>query len=52
MPSKKEPVHCTKEHPWDNKTLPVVHDDAKFVDDTQLLLCPICGYCWSLGPDV
>ena len=47
----KEAV-CTKGAPWDKKTLPVTHADAKFVDDSGLLECPNCGHCWSLGPDV
>ena len=45
-------VVCTKEHPWDKKTLPVTHSEADFVDDTDMLACPNCGYNWSLGPDV
>lgn len=45
-------MNCTKETPWDKVTLPVIHEDAKFVGDTELLLCPNCEYCWSIGPDV
>lgn len=47
-----QPVKCTRERPWDKKTLPVEHTDAQFVGDTQMLECPHCGHCWSLGPDV
>ena len=50
---KQESIACTKEHPWDKKTLPVMHVNADYVDDeTELLGCPNCGYTWSLGPDV
>lgn len=43
---------CTKDSPWDKKTLPVIHVDADFVDDSNFLKCPNCGHSWSLGPDV
>jgi len=49
---EQEQLACTKEHHWDKKTLPVIHVDADFVDDTNLLNCPNCGHTWSLGPDV
>lgn len=47
-------TRCTKETPWDKKTLPVLHVDAKFSDDSDsdIFVCPNCGYSWSLGPDV
>jgi hypothetical protein len=43
---------CTKENPWDNRSLPVLHIDGDFVDDTNILVCPNCGHSWSLGPDI
>jgi hypothetical protein len=47
-------ARCTKEAPWDKKTTPVLHVDAKFSEDSDsdILVCPNCGYSWSLGPDV
>lgn len=47
-----KPVACTKEQPWDRKTLPIIHVDGDFVGDTDALKCPNCGHIWSLGPDV
>jgi hypothetical protein len=49
---KDNRAKCTKEQPWDGKTLPVLHVEADFIDDSNTLLCPVCKYCWSLGPDV
>jgi hypothetical protein len=49
---KQESIACTKDHPWDRKTLPIIHMDADFIDDENLLKCPNCGHCWSLGPDI
>jgi DNA-directed RNA polymerase subunit M/transcription elongation factor TFIIS len=45
---------CTKDHPWDKKTLPVIHVDAKFTDDDmgRFLHCPNCGHLWDIGPDL
>jgi hypothetical protein len=44
---------CTKESPWDGRTLPVMHVDGDFLEDfNDLLRCPNCGYQWSIGPDV
>ena len=48
----KQKVQCTKENPWDKKTLPVLHVDGDFVGDTDWLHCPNCGHSWSMGPDV
>ena len=46
-------VTCTKERPWSGKTLPVLHVDADFLDDSdRFLSCPNCGYNWDIGPDV
>jgi len=39
---------CTKDVPWDGMTLPVEHVDACFIDDTELIECPNCKYCWSM----
>jgi uncharacterized protein YbaR (Trm112 family) len=52
--SKPLETRCTKETPWDKKTLPVLHVDAKFSEDSDsdILVCPNCGHAWSLGPDV
>jgi hypothetical protein len=52
MQKEQEKVTCTKDRPWDGKTLPVMHVDADFMDDTGTFKCPNCGYIWSLGPDV
>lgn len=49
-----EQVRCTKETPWDNKALSVLHVDADFDGDSEILVCPNCGYAWSVkwvGPD-
>lgn len=45
-------LRCTKEAPWDKRTLPVLHVDADFFEDSDLLVCPNCGHSWSIGPDV
>lgn len=50
---KEEMIACTKDRPWDKKTLPVHHVDADYInDETETLRCPNCGHLWSLGPDV
>jgi hypothetical protein len=49
----KTQTKCTKDLPWDGKTLPVLHVDADFLEDfNDLLRCPNCGHQWSIGPDV
>jgi hypothetical protein len=45
-------ARCTKEKPWDKKTLPVLHVDGDFLDDLEILHCPNCDHYWSLGPDL
>lgn len=47
-----EEVDCTKERPWNGRTLPVMHVDADLVDDNRIFGCPNCGYHWDIGPDV
>jgi hypothetical protein len=50
---KQESIACTKGHPWDKKTLPVIHMDADYInDETETLSCPNCRHIWSLGPDI
>lgn len=43
---KHDKSRCTKEHPWDKATVPVLHVDARFVGDTELMECPNCGNTW------
>jgi hypothetical protein len=50
-PSEHWP-ECTKAHPWDHKTLPIMHVDGDFIDDSNMLHCPNCGHTWSIGPDI
>lgn len=50
---KEEMVACTKDSPWDKKTIPVHHVDGDFLGDSDRLLhCPNCGHNWDIGPDV
>lgn len=45
---QRDKSRCTKAHPWDKATVPVLHVDAQFVDDTGLMECPNCGHIWSV----
>lgn len=48
-------ARCTKELPWDRKTVPVLHVDARADDEDpegSLMKCPNCGFAWSIGRDV
>jgi transcription elongation factor Elf1 len=51
---KEQVIACTKDSPWDKKTIPVHHVDGDFTDDDfgRFLSCPNCGHNWDIGPDV
>jgi len=45
---------CTKETPWDGKTIPVLHKEGDFGDWPleNWIICPVCNGQFYLGPDV
>ncbi len=54
MPTRDR-ARCTKEFPWDGKTMPVLHVDARADEEDpegSFMKCPNCNLTWSIGRDV